>query len=133
MKEAIVEKMLAQVITATSRFLTAVRTTIARGGGYAGNADTVLEAAFGQYDAVIRSLDDLLRARVDGLHRRELLIFGFVFAMLALAAILMAVSTRSIARPRCSIEAANFRVGTPRTYAGFIRQSRTQHSTLRTR
>jgi hypothetical protein len=51
-------------------------------------------------------MDDVLRHRIDALHRRELTIFSIVFAALGLAAALMTATTRSIARQLVSLTVA---------------------------
>ena len=57
-----------------------------------------LSAGFSLYDASIAAMDEVLRKRIDALVRREISIFAIVFIAIAVAAVLMLLTTRSMSR-----------------------------------
>jgi methyl-accepting chemotaxis protein len=76
----------------TAQQLTADPTAFSNQAGEAGDAAVAL------YDASISGMRDVLQMRIDGLVHRETIIFTVVLALIAGAALMMLVTTRSLSR-----------------------------------
>jgi diguanylate cyclase (GGDEF)-like protein len=59
---------------------------------------SAVSASFSLYDASIAAMDEVLRKRIDALVRREISIFAVVVVAIAVAAVLMVLTTRSMSR-----------------------------------
>ncbi len=99
----------AYVGTIQSRLLTVQRFTAdpKTFSSQAGDSD---DAAVALYDASINGMRDVLQMRIDGLVRREAIIFSVVLALILGAAIMMLVTTRSLAKRLGDVTAAMHRV-----------------------